>query len=816
MESPRRPGALDVVRGAIMGFFSLRFAVYSLLLLLAAALGVSYLLEEDRREAQWQREEAHLRLHVERAADEIARRLFHLRDDLLFLAHLPALRGLQDALAGGDGKNALGQSPNLTADQWRAILGQTLRAFVGARPEYTRVRLLSVPARGHEFLRLERADQGLVISTPEAPPSPAEIKALQTILELPPGALRLSRISPAPDGAAPQVPTNFGLQAATPLLDPQGNCFGALVVNLDGPRFIEGITSHAETHAYVLDDRGGFLLYPPDPTPDPAHALDVLFPEWASHLEAPASTGGDLPRHGPGAEQRTPLLAVRPLHGFDGLRHLLVLMREGSPVPTWAGAGTGSHVPRLHTLLWLALVFAALFLTGRLVRLTQSLRRLSRATEEIAAGHYDLALPKGVGGEVTLLTQSFARMVQEVRSRERARAALTHELEQRVAARTEELRRNQMLQQLILDSIGDGVVVVDRDGRFMHWNRAAERLLGLGPVTGLAPEDWPRHFGYYHSEALEPVAVEALPLVRAMRTGESSQMELYVSNARLPQGRWVLARGHPLRSAQGELEGGIATLIDVTEQRSKGDWLREHQAELTKVGRFALLGEFVSALSHQLSQPLAAIANYAGASTQMLRSGKLNLDRLGEILNHIVRLADRAGKSLHDIRELTRQGAPTRVLVDINPLVDNCLQLLEPRWRRDGINVETHLSSGLRPVRADPIELEQAFIHVLINGLDALREVPPERRQLGVHTQPGTGDEVLIRITDTGLGLGPEIADQVFEPWVTNKAGAMGIGLAITRTLIEGYEGRIWINRTDQAETEVRIVLPGVATTQGP
>lgn len=796
-----------------MGLLSLRFAVYSLLILLAAALGVSYLLEEDRREAQRQREEAHLRLHVERAADEIARRLFHLKDDLLFLVNLPALRGLQEALAGGDG-NPLGQHPNLTADQWRAILGQTLRAFVEARPEYTSVRLLSIPARGHDFLRLERADQGLAISTPETPPSPAEVKALQTILELPPGALRLSWISPTPDGAPPQVPTTLGLQAATPLLDPQGNCFGALVVNLDGQRFMEGITHHAETHAYVLDDQGGFLLYPPDPTPDPTHALDRLFPEWASHLEGLASTAGDPPGHGLGAERRTPLLAVRPLHAFDGLRHLLVLMREGAPAPT--GARAGSHVPRLHTLLWLALVFAALFLTARLVRLTHSLRRLSRATEEIAAGHYDLALPKGVGGEVTLLTQSFARMVQEVRSRERAREALTHELEQRVAARTEELRRNQMLQQLILDSIGDGVVVVDRDGRFMHWNRAAERLLGFEPVPGLAPEDWPRHFGYYHSEALEPVAVEALPLVRAMRAGESSQMELYVSNARLPQGRWVLARGHPLRSAQGDLEGGIATLIDVTEQRSKGDWLREHQAELTKVGRFALLGEFVSALSHQLSQPLAAIANYAGASTQMLRSGKLNLDRLGDILNHIVRLADRAGKSLHDIRELTRQGTPTRVLVDINPLVDNCLQLLEPRWRRDGINVETHLSSGLRPVRADPIELEQAFIHVLINGLDALREVPPERRRLRVHTQPGTGDEVLIRITDTGRGLGPEIADQVFEPWVTNKAGAMGIGLAITRTLIEGYEGRIWINRTDQAETEVHIVLPGVATTQGP
>jgi PAS domain S-box-containing protein len=417
-------------------------------------------------------------------------------------------------------------------------------------------------------------------------------------------------------------------------------------------------------------------------------------------------------------------------------------------------------------------------------------------------------LPERERGEVAVLSRAFRRMVGEVRQREQDMDQLNRNLEQRVAERTARLQRQRTLQEQILDSVGDGVVVADREGQFVLWNRAAARLIGLGPGE-VEPPNWARHFGLYRSEQLDLVPPDELPLVRAMQGEESSQVELYIRNAGIPQGRWVSVTSRPLRGgSDGDLAGGVAILVDISAQKRMGEVLQDHQTELARVGRLALLGEIAGSLTHELSQPLAAMANYAGAATHLLRAEGLAPQKMGEILSHIVRLADRAGKTLETIRELNRQGVPQQVRLQVTELVETCLQLVGPLFRRHGITLERQFGADLPSVCGDPIALEQVIVQLLINSFDALRNRGALPGHVRVVAESPDPSRVVVRVLDNGLGLSPDIAEHAFEPWVSGKPGYIGIGLSISRTIVESHHGRIWLRRVEGRETEAAIELP--------
>jgi C4-dicarboxylate-specific signal transduction histidine kinase len=212
-----------------------------------------------------------------------------------------------------------------------------------------------------------------------------------------------------------------------------------------------------------------------------------------------------------------------------------------------------------------------------------------------------------------------------------------------------------------------------------------------------------------------------------------------------------------------------------------------------------------------MSQPLTAIANYAGAAIHMSGNEQLDADRLREILQHIVRLAERAGGTLARLRTLMKRDDSARGNVDLNEIAATCLELLSARAAREGVSVQTDLAAGLPRMPGDPIALEQAVMHLLVNALDALAEVDLDKPTLGVQTGVDEFGNVEVRVRDNGHGVQPELAERIFEPWISNKPGAMGIGLATAKTIVEEHGGTIRMTSAPGQGSEFVLSLPGRA-----
>jgi C4-dicarboxylate-specific signal transduction histidine kinase len=203
------------------------------------------------------------------------------------------------------------------------------------------------------------------------------------------------------------------------------------------------------------------------------------------------------------------------------------------------------------------------------------------------------------------------------------------------------------------------------------------------------------------------------------------------------------------------------------------------------------------------------MSNYAGAAIQLQRAGRLDQDRLAEILGHINRLAERAGRALDNLRSLARRREIPPTGVDLSAVARSCVLVVADRLTRDGIQLECDLAEDLPTLGGDPMELEQLLMHLVINALDALEQLPQDQRRLWIRTsREGASKHVLVEIGDSGKGVSSELQDRLFEPWVTDKPDGLGIGLSIVRTLVENYGGRIWMTPGDPSGTVFWVEFP--------
>jgi PAS domain S-box-containing protein len=399
-------------------------------------------------------------------------------------------------------------------------------------------------------------------------------------------------------------------------------------------------------------------------------------------------------------------------------------------------------------------------------------------------------------------------MSAEVERRVEALAELNRDLEERVRERTRELSSQHHLQRLILESIADGVVVADAEGHFLLWNGKAEQIIGSGPEK-VPPERWAGHFGIFRDESGELLATEELPLVRAIRGESTVNAELYLRHPGRTEGHWIQVTARPLRDAQGQISGAVAVLVDVTEQKRLQSHVQGHRAELVKFGRLVLGAEIASTAAHQLSQPIAAMCNYAGAAIRLHEQGRLGERELGRVLARIESLSAESGKILDKLRARIRRRERLKTDVDVNAVMASSLEFLRERIERQGVKVECGYGTALPAIVGDAIELEHAVIQLGSNALDALEGTAQKERRLWIRTthDPGAGC-VRIEIRDTGPGVGAGIAGRMFDPWETEKPGALGIGLSIAQTIVESFGGRIKMERAAPRGALFRIDLP--------
>jgi two-component system sensor kinase FixL len=233
------------------------------------------------------------------------------------------------------------------------------------------------------------------------------------------------------------------------------------------------------------------------------------------------------------------------------------------------------------------------------------------------------------------------------------------------------------------------------------------------------------------------------------------------------------------------------------------------QAELVHVSRFTALGEMASALAHELNQPLSAIANYLKGSHRLLEDKKdADSVQVREAVRKAAEQSLRAGQIIRRLREFVARGETERQVESVRKIIEEASALALVGAKELGVKVRFNFQSALDLVMADRVQIQQVMLNLLRNALDAMGQA--ERRNLIVSTRLLGDDMVEVAVADTGGGIAPEIAEKLFQPFVTTKSQGMGIGLSISRSIIENHGGRIMVESNPDGGTTFRFTLRGV------
>jgi two-component system sensor histidine kinase DctS len=277
----------------------------------------------------------------------------------------------------------------------------------------------------------------------------------------------------------------------------------------------------------------------------------------------------------------------------------------------------------------------------------------------------------------------------------------------------------------------------------------------------------------------------------------------------------VLIIEAPLISVQGEQTGWMGAVIDISEQRRIEEVSRASQERLQATARLATVGEMASLLSHELNQPLAAIASYANGSLNLLQDPQAvpqTLDDVHMALRRIAEQAERAGRVINSVHDFVRRRDQSREPVHPQALLDAVAPLMNLQARKLQVRVLMRLEAGLPSVWCDRTMVEQVLLNLARNGMQAMDTPQCRDRVLVLHVQRSTTHPedagVEFSVTDLGTGIGPDVAAQLFNPFFTTKSEGMGLGLSLCRTVVEQHGGQLEFEELRPKGTVFRFTLP--------
>ena len=271
---------------------------------------------------------------------------------------------------------------------------------------------------------------------------------------------------------------------------------------------------------------------------------------------------------------------------------------------------------------------------------------------------------------------------------------------------------------------------------------------------------------------------------------------------------FVSISGKPMFDAEGRFSGYRGVARDITERQRAEEALREAQAELAHVTRVATLGEFATSIAHEINQPLAGVVTNGQACLRWLGRAVPDLAEARAAVERIIRDGTRAGEVIARIRALVRKAAPQRTRLAMNEVIAEVLALAEGELRRHGVALYTDLAAALPLVLGDRIQLQQVLLNLLLNGMEALRGVTDRPRALIVRSQPEESAAIRVSVQDVGPGIPPQDLERIFTAFMTTKPEGLGIGLAVSRSIIEAHGGRLWATLNDGPGATVQFTLP--------
>jgi PAS domain S-box-containing protein len=376
---------------------------------------------------------------------------------------------------------------------------------------------------------------------------------------------------------------------------------------------------------------------------------------------------------------------------------------------------------------------------------------------------------------------------------------LTHELERRQAHLAEAQR--------LTHTSSWAWRVADR--KVVHLSEEFYRICGFDPAEG-APTMEDCYERVHPEDRLKWKSI----IERAIEDKADYDREFRII---LPNGmvKWIHTVGHPVLSDAGDLEGFVGSSTDITERKSaeqEREKLRQLEAELAHTNRVSTLGEIAASLAHEIKQPIAAAITSANSCIEWLAHEPPNLDRARAAAARIDKYGNRAAEIIDRIRSFYKKSPPQRELVDVNGIIHEMLTLLEGEATRFSIAMRTDLSAELRKIMVDRVQLQQVFMNLMLNAIEAMKDSGGE---LTVKSELQDG-QIEFSVSDTGVGLPAEQMDQIFSAFYTTKPQGSGMGLAISRSIVESHGGRLWATANDGRGATFHFTLPTQVTESSP
>jgi PAS domain S-box-containing protein len=364
------------------------------------------------------------------------------------------------------------------------------------------------------------------------------------------------------------------------------------------------------------------------------------------------------------------------------------------------------------------------------------------------------------------------------------------------------LRESEERYRLLVEGVKDhAIFMLDPEGRITTWNRGAERIIGYR-----AEEILGEHFSrFYPLDDLERGQPE-LDLKIAAEKGhyESEGWRVRKDGTRFLANVLITA----VLDQAGRLRGYSKLTRDITERKRAEEALRTAQAELAHAARVMVLGELTASIAHEINQPLAALVAHGYACQRWLGRDLPDLDEARKSVEHMIENAMRAGNVIKGLRALVQKAASERESLDVNEIVRQVIDLIAGELRDNQVTLQTELQSNLPAVLGYRVQLQQVVLNLMLNSNEAMKEVPSALRKLVIRSETSNPADVTVAVRDSGPGMKAQELERIFDSFFSTKEGGLGLGLSISRTIVEAHGGRLWATLNEGCGATFFVSLP--------